>query len=83
MSASPADRLKNIQKQTENIGGKAITEKAEKPSGNKKGKSRAKSVHVRLTEDEYNAIEDAADSHGLAMSGFIRLAVREKLGLVR
>jgi hypothetical protein len=43
---------------------------------------RNKTIHFRASLDEHNRLQQAADRMGLTVSSFVRLAVREKLGLV-
>ncbi len=40
------------------------------------------SIHFRTNQQEYAMIQTAADRMGLTLSSFVRLSVREKLGLV-
>lgn len=53
----------------------------EKPKSKPKRPRRDITIHFRASPEEHEQLQQAADKMGLTVSSFVRLAVREKLGL--
>ena len=63
----------------------ALTTPAPQPLDRPQARPRQRrciTVHFRASPDEHDLVQQAADRMGLTLSSFVRLAVREKLGLV-
>lgn len=53
-----------------------------RPTINSTGKTQRQiSIHFRASTPEHELIQSAAERMGLTISSFVRLAVREKLGI--
>ena len=52
------------------------------PPAPKPKQRRHVSIHFRASSQEHDMLQQAAERMGLTVSSFVRLAVREKLGLV-
>ena len=63
----------------------ALTASVPEPGGRPHARPRQRrcmTVHFRASPDEHDLLQQAADRMGLTLSSYVRLAVREKLGLV-
>ena len=63
----------------------ALTAPAAQPQERPPARTRQRrcmTVHFRASPDEHDLLQQAADKMGLTLSSYVRLAVREKLGLV-
>jgi len=77
MAIDPADKVNKVAARSSNLPNQTNSETP------RKKQPRKKDVHVRLTEDEYNAFFSASEREGLSISALMRQATRRQLGMTR